>query len=39
MVLRTLAFIGLVTVIIIVSMIAVALLDMWREKHDRNRRH
>ena len=30
MVLRTLAFIGLVTVIIIVSMIAVALWDMWR---------
>ena len=32
MVLRTLAFIGLVTVIIIVSMIAVALWDMWRWK-------
>ncbi len=30
MILRTLAFIGLVTVIIIVSMIAVALWDMWR---------
>ena len=30
MVLRTLAFIGLTTVIIIVSMIAVALWDMWR---------
>ena len=30
MVLRTLAFIGLITVIIIVSMIAVALWDMWR---------
>ena len=32
MILHTLAFIGLVTVIIIVSMIAVALLDMWRGK-------
>ena len=32
MVLRTLAFIGLVTVIIIVSMIAVALWDMWRRQ-------
>lgn len=32
MVLRTLAFIGLVTVIIIVSMIAVALWDMWRRR-------
>jgi hypothetical protein len=30
MILRTLAFIGLVTVIIIVSMIAVALWDMWK---------
>ena len=30
MILRTLAFIGLITVIIIVSMIAVALWDMWR---------
>lgn len=30
MVLRTLAFIGLTTVIIIVSMILIALWDMWR---------
>lgn len=30
MVLRTLAFIGLTTVIIIVSMIVVAIWDMWR---------
>ena len=30
MILRTLAFIGLVTVIIIVSMILIALWDMWR---------
>lgn len=32
MVLRTLAFIGLTTVIIIVSMILIALWDMWRWK-------
>lgn len=30
MVLRTLAFIGLVTVIVMVSMILIALWDMWR---------
>ena len=34
MILRTLAFIGLVTVIVLISMIAVALWDMWREKHE-----
>lgn len=32
MVLRTLAFIGLTTVIIIVVMIVIALWDMWRRK-------
>lgn len=32
MVLRTLAFIGLTTVIIIVVMIVIALWDMWRWK-------
>ena len=32
MVLRTLAFIGLVTVIVMVSMILIALWDMWRWK-------
>ena len=32
MVLRTLAFIGLVTVIATVSMILIALWDMWRWK-------
>ena len=32
MVLRTLAFIGLTTVIIIVVMIVIALWDMWRGK-------
>ena len=30
MILHTLAFIGLTTVIIIVSMILIALWDMWR---------
>ena len=30
MVLRTLAFIGLVTVIVLTSMILIALWDMWR---------
>ena len=30
MVLRTLAFIGLVTVIVLISMILIALWDMWR---------
>ena len=29
-VLRTLAFIGLVTVIVLISMILIALWDMWR---------
>lgn len=32
MILHTLAFIGLTTVIIIVSMILIALWDMWRWK-------
>lgn len=30
MVLRTLAFIGLVTAIVLISMILIALWDMWR---------
>ena len=30
MVLRTLAFIGLITVIVLISMILIALWDMWR---------
>lgn len=30
MILRTLAFIGLVTVIVLISMILIALWDMWR---------
>lgn len=30
MILRTLAFIGLVTVTVLISMILIALWDMWR---------
>ena len=30
MILRTLAFIGLITVIVLISMILIALWDMWR---------
>ena len=30
MILRTLAFIGLITVIVLISMIMIALWDMWR---------
>lgn len=32
MILRTLAFIGLITVIVLISMILIALWDMWRRR-------